>query len=98
MSRHSRQALAETWLILITWCVFCAWVLVVCAPHYQTINAIAAPTPAAVAGETSLQTVWGLPAWVFWGIAVPWCAATTLTIIFALRLLQPIESPEDRDE
>lgn len=29
-------------------------------------------------------TVAGLPTWVFWGIAVPWAAATVSTIAFAL--------------
>lgn len=31
----------------------------------------------------SLRFVWGIPAWVFWGILVPWTACTVFSIWFA---------------
>lgn len=36
-------------------------------------------------GQTDpLQTVLGIPAWVFWGIAVPWAASAIFTFYFSL--------------
>lgn len=29
-------------------------------------------------------TVWGMPRWVFWGIAVPWIASNIFTVVFCL--------------
>jgi hypothetical protein len=35
--------------------------------------------------STLVPTVLGFPRWIFWGIAMPWFAASTFTIGFALR-------------
>jgi hypothetical protein len=96
--RHARTALKETWLILITWCVFAAWVIGSCARAYQAIgpdvSATAAEPPTAI---DPLVTVGGLPEWVFWGIAVPWMTATACTVIFALLWLKPEPATEEAD-
>lgn len=84
--KHARTAFKESWLILLTWCFFCAWVLYSCAQSYQTPDS-----------DTPLITIGGLPAWVFWGIAVPWAVATGFTIFFALRWLKPEPDREETD-
>ena len=33
-------------------------------------------------------TVWGIPSWAFWGIAVPWLAADVFTILFCLGYME----------
>ncbi len=47
-------------------------------------------------GET-ISTVWGLPAWVFWGVALPWGIATVVSSWFALRYIadEPLIEPSD---
>lgn len=37
-----------------------------------------------VAPEDLKQTVWGMPRWVFWGIAVPWMTANVFTLFFCM--------------
>lgn len=38
--------------------------------------------------ETSeLALVLGLPAWVFWGIALPWCLATCFSVYYAMQIM-----------
>jgi len=36
----------------------------------------------------TFQTVWGIPAWVFWGIGVPWLIADILTIFMCLFVIK----------
>ena len=76
------------WWILATWCVFCAWCLGSCAVHYQVAPDARGELPTAAMDADALRLVWGLPSWVFWGIAVPWLAATTVTIVFAIGVLK----------
>jgi hypothetical protein len=47
----------------------------------------APPVPPAVAGAP-LETVIGVPRWAFFGIALPWLAATLFTIVFGAFLLR----------
>ncbi len=98
MTTHSRKALTETWIILLTWCVFCAWVLLVCCDAYLTIDR-RLPAPelqeAELTSAALVPTVCGLPSWVFWGIAVPWASASVLTIVFALRGIREDDLPHD---
>ncbi len=30
----------------------------------------------------NISTIWGIPTWLFWGIAFPWCLANVFTIWF----------------
>jgi hypothetical protein len=98
VTRNARRAFKEAWWILLTWCGFCAWVLLVCAPHFQTrptaatMERVELPTDA-----MPVATVGGLPAWVFWGIALPWIVASAISIIFSLRYLQHEPAVEQTD-
>jgi fatty acid desaturase len=35
-----------------------------------------------------LQTVWGIPRWVFFGVVVPWLVADVVTAWFCFRFMQ----------
>ncbi len=80
-----RQLRGETLVILGIWLGFMAW----------TIGVTAYLGYAEPAGET-VELVWGLPAWVFWGIVVPWAAANVTTFWFCLGYMkdQPLDEPE----
>ena len=62
----------EMWIIFAIWGIFCVWVV-----GYCKFNAFAESV-----GEVAL--LFGMPSWVFWGVAVPWIVATTFSIVFAL--------------
>jgi hypothetical protein len=64
------------WAVFAIWLVFCVWVV-----GYCKLRAYQLP------GE-ELTTVLGMPAWVFWGVAVPWCAATIVSILFASFIMK----------
>ena len=43
------------------------------------------------------ETVWGIPHWVFWGVAVPWVGATLYTVYFCTFRMadDPLEDLSD---
>jgi len=43
------------------------------------------------------QTVWGMPRWVFWGVAVPWMGANVYTVYFCVFRIadDPLEDLSD---
>ncbi|QDV55823.1 hypothetical protein [Rosistilla oblonga] len=41
----------------------------------------------------AMDVILGMPSWVFWGIAVPWCVTSLATLFFALFILR-----EDDDD
>ena len=62
----------EMWIIFGVWALFCLWVVGFCSAYgYER------PT-----GDPVL--VFGMPAWVFWGVATPWLFATTFSVVFAM--------------
>lgn len=65
-----RRARREALHILIAWAVCLIWTIGYCA--------ISAYRP----GDVSL--VWGMPAWVVFGIVLPWLIATIYSLWFAL--------------
>lgn len=72
------------WIIFAVWAVFCLWVTGYCKVHAYTSD-----------GD-DIALVLGMPHWVFWGIAVPWCAASAFSIVFALCFMvdHPLEEIE----
>ncbi|MGK0185114.1 MAG: hypothetical protein ACI9R3_000889 [Verrucomicrobiales bacterium] len=67
------------WIIFGVWAIFCVWVIGACS-RYGFMEP-----------ESEVQLVIGMPAWVFWGVAVPWCGATLFSIVFALFFMSDHE-------
>ena len=64
--------------------ILCLWVAcLVYAVPYCYINGYSQEVDPA-----QLETVVGIPAWVFWGIAFPWILATLFTIFFCLFVMR----------
>ena len=84
-TEHLKQSRRELVTILCTWAAFCVWVIGYCSLY-------AYPGP-----EAELSTSFGMPSWVFWGIAVPWCCATLFTIYFGFGIFrdQPLDDEEE---
>ena len=73
---HFSQSKRELMIILSTWAVFCAWVVGYCSAFGYHRE-----------GE-ELEIVLGMPAWVVWGIALPWLVATVFTVIFGMKIMK----------
>lgn len=68
----------EALIILAVWGTCLAWVIPYCALYgYQL------PLP----GE-EVPLVWGMPAWVFWGVAAPWLVASVVSFGLCLGVFQ----------
>lgn len=88
LERSFRRSRREAGWILLTWLVFAVWVIGYC-------RAFGFENP----GE-DVETMLGMPAWVFWGVALPWMAATVFTVIFSTFVmedhpLEPVEGEGD---
>ena len=77
---------SEAVWILASWLFFGAWVVGV------------SWTMGNLERGEALETVAGFPAWVFWGVALPWVVATGWTIFFALRVMEDEEVVEEGDD
>ena len=90
--RHVRQCLKEAGVAVACWSVG----LVYCTTVFVTMGY---PPPAERPAEP--QLIWGVPAWVFWGLFVPWFAQIAVTCWFALRVLKDdepyLEFPETQE-
>jgi len=67
-----RQSRKEFRFMLATWTCFAVW-----TAGYNGLFAKGDP------GEP-IRLVLGMPSWVFWGIALPWAVALSVTIWFAM--------------
>jgi len=72
---HARR---EAIVILCLWIVCLCWTILYCYRHGY--NAEVDPE--------NLAIVWGIPAWVFWGVMLPWMLATLFSIVFCLFVMQ----------
>ncbi|MFV0442720.1 MAG: DUF997 family protein [Planctomycetaceae bacterium] len=72
---HSRR---EAIVILLVWAACFAWTV-----PYCYLNGYTAP-----ASPDELPIVMGIPAWVFWGIAVPWVVAGLVSIGLCLWFIR----------
>lgn len=66
---HARR---EALIIFLVWVAALLWAVPFCY-----LNGYGAGVDPA-----EISTVWGIPAWLFWGIAVPWLAADAFTTWF----------------
>ena len=76
MSDLAQRSLKEAIWILVIWAAFALWVL-----GYAGFYAY--PKDPSTMGLT-----FGLPAWVVWGIVLPWILSTVTTIWFCLFVME----------
>lgn len=68
----------EAILITVVWLCAMLWSVPYCYINGYPVNF----------DSDTFQTVWGIPAWVFWGIGVPWVVANMLTIAFCVFVMK----------
>lgn len=90
-AKHDRllaSSLREFKWILVIWLALFVWVIGVCYSYgYDS--------------EADIAMVLGMPAWVFWGVFVPWIAAAVTSSWFALTQMEdhPLEQVNsERDD
>ena len=71
-SRREALIIVAVWFAALCWCV-----------PYCYLTGYGKPVDAA-----TLETVFGVPKWIFWGIAVPWLVADAFTIVFCLFVMR----------
>ncbi len=82
---HSRN---EAYLILIVWGLSFAWTVPYCYyTGYQT-----------TAENWELKLTMGIPSWIFWGVAFPWCVAGVLSILICLFYIKDDDLGQAEDE
>ena len=81
-ARHVRQCLKEAKLAFAIW----AAGLIYCTLTIVWLGYI----PPSARPDTP-ELVWGMPAWVFWGLWLPWFVQTGLTWWFAIFILKEDE-------
>ncbi|MBI83522.1 MAG: hypothetical protein CMJ81_10025 [Planctomycetaceae bacterium] len=65
--------------------ILCSWVAcLIWAVPYCYLNGY----PDESFDPAQLETTWGMPSWVFWGIVVPWILATAFTLGFCLFVMR----------
>ncbi|MDA1013030.1 MAG: hypothetical protein O3A00_01095 [Planctomycetota bacterium] len=79
---HARR---EAIVIFLAWAAALFWAVPYC---YLTAYGI----------EGEVPTVWGIPSWLFWGIAVPWVLADLFTVWFCLCYMKNDELGHADDE
>lgn len=68
-----RNTYREAFGILTLWGLCFAWVISYCSAFGYRSD-----------GPESLRVVFGMPSWVFWGVAVPWLAASVAGLAMSL--------------
>lgn len=71
-----RQSRREFRFQIVAWIGFATWTV-----GYNVLRAGDDP-------DAPTRTVFGMPEWVFYGVALPWVAALVLTIWFALCFMK----------
>ena len=91
-ARHVRQCTKEAKLAVVIWGLglgYCVPVVIVMGYMPPELRPDVPPL------------VWGMPAWVFWGVFVPWVAQILMTWCFALFILkddEPYMEPPGPDQ
>lgn len=76
----------ETLFIIGAWVFFCVWVVGVSLTTGYDVD------------PDTMRIVMGMPAWVFWGVGLPWMAANIFIVWFALKYMADDPLGEDDDE
>lgn len=80
-----RQARRETIVICVAWLVFLGWTGLVCGIGGRIES-----------GEP-IETVAGMPRWVFFGVVLPWLAACLFTFWFSMFFMKDTDLDPDRE-
>lgn len=82
------SSLRELKVFLATWAVACLWTVGYCGRAAYKVD------------PDAMEIVFGMPAWVFWGIGLPWVLVSGFSIWFALCRMEdhPLEPGEETDE
>ena len=70
---HARR---EALIIFAVWVLALFWAVPYCYFNGYGLN------------PAELETVWGVPSWVFWGIGAPWILANIFTFWFCLSYME----------
>ena len=84
------DSLREAGWILLMWVACFVWTLSVCLTQGY-------PDPGGINPET-FPTVLGIPAWVAYGIALPWLIADVVTIWFCIFKMKDADLGTEPDE
>ena len=84
MNKNSdlKQTLKEVKYLLLAWLFFASWVLIYCGFEAYGQD------------HEDVKITFGMPSWVFWGIAVPWICSIIYTIYFSLFVMKDNEHEE----
>ena len=84
MNKNSdlKQTLKEVKYLLLAWLFFASWVLIYCGFEAYGQD------------HEEVKITFGMPSWVFWGIAVPWICSIIYTIYFSLFVMKDNEHEE----
>ena len=77
-----KQTLKEVKHLLLAWLFFASWVLIYCGFEAYGQD------------HEDVKITFGMPSWVFWGIAVPWICSIIYTIYFSLFVMKDNEHEE----
>ena len=81
---HARR---EAIIIFCTWLVGLLWAVPYCYRYGYN-----------VADPSQITTVFGIPSWFFWGIAVPWIVANLFTTWFCFGFMKDAELVDNPHE
>ncbi len=79
---HTRR---ETFFIVAAWICLCVWVVGVSLLTGYNVD------------PDTMKLVAGMPAWVFWGVALPWLASNIFIVWFCLKFMADDPLGEDDD-
>ena len=78
-----RQSTRETLVIIGAWAFFMAWTAIACSLGWKE-------------GE-EVETLFGLPRWVFFGVILPWIAACGFTWWFTMCFMKDTDLNPDSE-
>lgn len=82
---HSKN---EALLILVVWALSFAWTVPYCYFNGYQSNEEA----------YQLELFWGMPSWIFWGVALPWFVAGIVSILICLFIIKDDDLGQAEDE
>lgn len=82
---HARR---EAIIIFAVWAAALIWSVPYC--YFSGYGTLSSPE--------QLQTIWGIPSWVFWGVFFPWLLADLFTVWFCFFYMADDDLGEGRED